>query len=153
MIVKPTNFPTQGHPNRRKIRLKVAFGPPLFPTANSFSWVGIDFIQETDYKKPNPTKFSANTLYYYYYCDFMRRHMHIRNPFICDFTLTFVSCRRRDLESVNLTLLEPHRGQLNSNFKQFVPRTGLTAVVSKRVITGGGLLGLLLVTAGSTYPN
>ena len=35
---------------------------PLFPIANIFSWIGIDFIQETDYKKPNPTKTSANTL-------------------------------------------------------------------------------------------
>ena len=33
-----------------------------FPTTNIFSWVGIDFIWEADYKKPNPTKFSANTL-------------------------------------------------------------------------------------------
>ena len=50
----PNPRPTQ--PN--KIRLKVAFGP-LFPTTNQFSWVGIDFIQETGYKKPNPTKFST----------------------------------------------------------------------------------------------
>ena len=27
-----------------------------------FSWVRIDFTKETDYKKPNPTEFSANTL-------------------------------------------------------------------------------------------
>ena len=49
--------------NRRtsQFTFKVAFGP-LFPTANDFSWVGMSFIQETDYKKPNPTKFSANTL-------------------------------------------------------------------------------------------
>ena len=59
--MKPTNFPTQGQPNPGKIGLKVAFGP-LFPTASIFSWVGVDFIQETDYKKPNPTKFSVNTL-------------------------------------------------------------------------------------------
>ena len=59
--MKPTDSPIQGQPNPRKIRLTVAFGP-LFPTANIFSWVGIDFIQETDYKKLNPTKFSANTL-------------------------------------------------------------------------------------------
>ena len=60
--MKPSNSPTQGH-NRtqEKIGQKVAFGP-LFPTAYNFSWVGIGFIQETDYKKPNPTKFSANTL-------------------------------------------------------------------------------------------
>ena len=59
--MKPTNSPTQGQPNPRKIRLKVAFGP-LFPTANNFSWVGIDFVEGTDYKEPNRTKFSANTL-------------------------------------------------------------------------------------------
>ena len=58
IMMKPTNSPIQGQPNPRKNRLKVAFGP-LFPTANNFSWVGIGFIQETDYKKPNPTKFSA----------------------------------------------------------------------------------------------
>ena len=32
---KPTNSPTQGQPNPRKKRLKVAFGP-LFPTAKQF---------------------------------------------------------------------------------------------------------------------
>ena len=40
--MKPTNSPTPGQPNPRKNRLKVAFGP-LFPTANTLSWVGIDF--------------------------------------------------------------------------------------------------------------
>ena len=58
--MKPTNSPTQGQPNPRKNRFKVAIGP-LFPIANNFSWVGIGFIKETDNKKPNPTKFSANT--------------------------------------------------------------------------------------------
>ena len=38
---RPNPRPTQ--PNPRKIRSKVAFGP-LFPTANIFSWVGIDSI-------------------------------------------------------------------------------------------------------------
>ena len=62
IVMKPSNSPTQGHnPTQEKIGQKVAFGP-LFPTAYNFSWVGIGFIQETDYKKPNPTKFSANTL-------------------------------------------------------------------------------------------
>ena len=56
IIAKPTNSPTQGQPNPRKVRLKVAFGP-LFPTATNFSWVGIGFIEETDYEKPNPTTF------------------------------------------------------------------------------------------------
>ena len=43
--MKPTNSPTQGQPNPRKIinRLKVAIGAP-FPTARNFSWVGICFI-------------------------------------------------------------------------------------------------------------
>ena len=42
----------------------MAFGP-LFPKANNFSWVGIGFIQETDYKKPNPTKIlRKHTVFY-----------------------------------------------------------------------------------------
>ena len=43
IIMKPTNPPTQGQPNPRKIGLKVAFGP-LFPTEINFSWVRIGFI-------------------------------------------------------------------------------------------------------------
>ena len=62
IIMKPTNSPTDGQPNPRKKKgLKVAFGP-LFPTANIFSWVGLGFMWETDYKKPDPTTFSANTV-------------------------------------------------------------------------------------------
>ena len=53
--MKPSNSPTQGQPNPTKKWLKVGFGP-LFPIANSFSWVGIGLMWETDYKKPNPTK-------------------------------------------------------------------------------------------------
>ena len=41
IIMKPTNSPTQGQPNQRKNRLKVAFGP-LSPTV--FRWVEIGFI-------------------------------------------------------------------------------------------------------------
>ena len=41
--MKSTNSPTQGQPNPRKTTFKAAFGP-LLPTANIFSWVGIDFI-------------------------------------------------------------------------------------------------------------
>ena len=37
------NSPTQGQPNLRKNRLKVAFGP-LFPTEVNFLWVRIGFI-------------------------------------------------------------------------------------------------------------
>ena len=62
IIMKPSNSPSQGQTNPRKNRVKVAFGP-LFPTEINFSWVGISLIQETDCKKPNPTKFSANTLF------------------------------------------------------------------------------------------
>ena len=61
IIMKPTNYPTQGQPNPRKNGLQVAFGP-LFPTEECFL-VGWDwFYMETNYKKPNPTKLSANTL-------------------------------------------------------------------------------------------
>ena len=61
--MKPTNSPTQGQPNPRKIRLKVAFGP-LFPTAKYF-FVDWDwcYIGKTGYRKPNRTKITANTLF------------------------------------------------------------------------------------------
>ena len=42
-IMKPSNSPTQGQPNQRKLGLKVVFGP-LFPTASSVPWVRISFI-------------------------------------------------------------------------------------------------------------
>ena len=56
--MKPTKSPTQGQPNPRKNtgRLKVAFGSLFFSTANIFSLVGIVFMWETDYKKPNPNQ-------------------------------------------------------------------------------------------------
>ena len=69
IIMKPSNFPTQGQPNPRKIMLKVVLGP-LFPTANIFfvccskyffvcwNW----FYTGNRLQKPNPTKISANTL-------------------------------------------------------------------------------------------
>ena len=62
--MKPANSPTQGQPNPRKTRLKVAFWATFFPQQVMFSWAGIDFIYETDYNKPAPTKFSANTPMY-----------------------------------------------------------------------------------------
>ena len=34
----------------------------FFPLQIGFSWVGIDFMSETDYKKPSATKSSANTV-------------------------------------------------------------------------------------------
>ena len=60
MIMKPTNSPTQGQPNPRKIRLKMAFGP-LFATENIFSLVGIGF-RGNRLQEPNPTNFFANTV-------------------------------------------------------------------------------------------
>ena len=55
-------YETDELPNPRKdIGSKVAFGPH-FPAADIFSWVGIGYMWETDCKKPNPTKLSANTL-------------------------------------------------------------------------------------------
>ena len=53
-------IPRQTQPEKN-YRLEVAFGP-LFSNIKYFSWVGIGFIQEIDYKKPNPTNFSANTV-------------------------------------------------------------------------------------------
>ena len=51
----------KANPTQEKIRLKVAFGT-VFPTAK-YLFVGWNwFLIGTDYKKPNPTKFSANTL-------------------------------------------------------------------------------------------
>ena len=55
IIMKATNSPTQGQPNPRTSRLKVAFGP-LFPTANNFSWVGIDLHRKQTTRTRNPTQ-------------------------------------------------------------------------------------------------
>ena len=61
ITMKPTNSPTQGQPNPRKIRLNMAFGP-LFPTANDFWWLGlITYIGNRLETQPNKN-FSANTL-------------------------------------------------------------------------------------------
>ena len=54
--MKPMNSPAQRQPNPRNIRVKVAFRATFSPQQIVFSWVGIDIIQETDYKIPNPTK-------------------------------------------------------------------------------------------------
>ena len=53
--MKPPNSPTQGQPNPRKIRVKVAFGP-RFPTADNFSWVGIDFMQVFRLRETQPNQ-------------------------------------------------------------------------------------------------
>ena len=60
-------YETDELPNPRPIQPKKSqansgIWATFFLTANIFSWVGIGFIQETDYKKPNPDKFSANIL-------------------------------------------------------------------------------------------
>ena len=60
IIMKPTNAPTPIQPNPRQIRLKAAVGP-LFPTANNFSWAGIDFIQDR-LQETQPNQILANTL-------------------------------------------------------------------------------------------
>ena len=77
--MKLPNSPTQG------LRLKVAIGP-LFPTANIFSWVGIGFMYETGYEKPNPTNFSANTLLRG--ARVLRTHEGPKNPYISLFSHT-----------------------------------------------------------------
>ena len=56
--MKPTNSPTPGQPNQRKNRLKVEFwGPQQI----LFRGLGL-ILYRKDYKKPNPTKVSANTV-------------------------------------------------------------------------------------------
>ena len=46
----------------------MAFALLVLPTADSFSWVKIGFISETHYEKPNPTKFSASTVIFFFLC-------------------------------------------------------------------------------------
>ena len=55
ITMKPTNSPTQGQPNPRKNRLKVAFGT-LFPTANNFSCVRIDFCIGNRLRETQPNQ-------------------------------------------------------------------------------------------------
>ena len=56
IIIKPTNSPTQGQPNPRKIRLIVAFGP-LFPTANIFfRGLGLVLYSKTKLKETWPNR-------------------------------------------------------------------------------------------------
>ena len=57
----PNPRPTQ--PKKKTINwLKSGVWATFFHMQNIFSWVGIDFIYETNYKKPNPPELSANTL-------------------------------------------------------------------------------------------
>ena len=61
--MKPTNSPTQGQPNPRNNRLKVAIGPLFFQAASSFSWVGIGLYWKQTTRNPrHPTELSAFTL-------------------------------------------------------------------------------------------
>ena len=58
IIMKPAKSPTQGQPNPRKIRfLKWHLGH-FFQQQILFRGLGFCNVKETDYKKPNPTKFS-----------------------------------------------------------------------------------------------
>ena len=66
IIMKPTNSPTQGQPNPRKLRLKSGILGPFIPTATYF-FVGWDWFYTWYRKKTTrnltpPTTFSANTL-------------------------------------------------------------------------------------------
>ena len=62
--MKPSNSPNQGQPNPRKIRSKSGTWATFL--AKKYFFVGWDcFFLETDYKKPNPIKFSAKTPYFY----------------------------------------------------------------------------------------
>ena len=65
MIMKPTNSLPRGHPNRRKIRLKVAFWATVSHRKYFFRGLGWIFYQEIDWKKPRPNQNSLqNTLLY-----------------------------------------------------------------------------------------
>ena len=83
--MKP-NSPTHGQPNPRKNRLKVAFGP-LFPAANIFLWVGIDFIPGTGSRlqetQPNQIlhKYLHEHLAYYFVFPIYTRYACV--PFFC----------------------------------------------------------------------
>ena len=58
--MKPTNSPTQGEPNPRKIMFNVVFGPLFHSKLFSVGWDW--FYIGNRLHEPNPTKFSANTL-------------------------------------------------------------------------------------------
>ena len=61
IVMKPSNSPTQGQPNPRKIRLKVASGP-LFPTANIFRGLGLVLYRKQTTINPTQPN-SAQTPY------------------------------------------------------------------------------------------
>ena len=91
ITMKPSKSPTQGQPNPRKIRLKVAFGP-LFPTEINFWWVGIGLVQETDYDKPNPSKFSVYTVFFRGLFDILT-HPVLPSETVLDVTVLFAVWR------------------------------------------------------------
>ena len=59
MIVKPTNSPTQGQSNPRKIRFKVTFGATF--SHSKYFFVGWEwfYVGNKSTRNPNPTKFPA----------------------------------------------------------------------------------------------
>ena len=52
--MKPTNYPTPTQP--KKTEVESGIWATFSDSKSTFSWVGIDFILETDPKKPNPTE-------------------------------------------------------------------------------------------------
>ena len=60
--MKPTNSPTQGQPNPRNIKLKVAFGH-FFRQFFFFRGLGLVLYRKQNTR--NPTKFTANTLFFF----------------------------------------------------------------------------------------
>ena len=52
VIMKPTNSPTQGQPNPRKIGLKVAFGPLFFPQQIVLRGLGIVLYRKQTTRNP-----------------------------------------------------------------------------------------------------
>ena len=82
--IEPTNSPTQGQPNPRTKWLRVA-KMPLFPTANNFSWVGIDFIYQVGNRRQET---QPNQI--------IRKYSHVDSArlFVCAF-FTGMFCRSR----------------------------------------------------------
>ena len=61
-FMKPTNFPTQGQPNPRKIMDKGGIWATFCPRQIISHELGLILYRKHTTRNPNPTKFSANTL-------------------------------------------------------------------------------------------
>ena len=53
--MKPTNSPTQGPTEPKKTEVRSGIWA-IFPTANSFSWVGIDFVIGNRQRETQPNQ-------------------------------------------------------------------------------------------------